>query len=311
MRLCLVGHGAIAEKHMEALSRFADIEPYVLVGRRIDPTTCFAKKWGFSKYYLDYDQALSDNAIDIVVITSPNELHVEHTEKALVAGKHILLEIPIALNAIDAERITKMARESNSCLMIAHTMRFFPALKEVRRRIHSGELKIHQIIGFIGLLRRTNVTSAGKPRSWVDDLLWHFGAHMVDAALWVTGHTRTTNVSCHLGPQNPTQGVMDLSLGMSLPGGELVTINQSFNISKFRWTIVFIGEETTLEFNMNGLYDAKGTIIVPQQSIVDLYEQDLEFINAIREKRDPAITGEDILSSMRILHHAQSIAIRN
>lgn len=309
MRLCLVGYGAIAERHMEALSEISDVEPHVLVGRREEPTAAFAEKWRFNNYSLNYDQAVVDPAVDIVVITSPNALHVEHAEGALQAGKHVLLEIPIALNVAEAERISRLARESGNRFMVAHTMRFFPALREVHRRVHEGELKIHQIIGFLGLLRRTNVTSAGKPRSWVDDLLWHFGAHLVDAALWVTGHAEASNLSCQFGPPHPTQGIMDLSLGMTLPGGELVTNNQSFNVSELRWTITYIGEEDTLEFNMNGLTDSEGTIIVPQQSIVDLRKQDSEFIESIREGRDPAITGEDVLPSMRILERAQTIAM--
>jgi 2-hydroxy-4-carboxymuconate semialdehyde hemiacetal dehydrogenase len=309
MRLCLVGYGAIAGKHMEAFSEIADIEPYVLVGRRQEPTAEFAAKWGFGNYILDYHQALSDPNVDLVVITSPNAMHVEQAEAALQAGKHVLLEIPIALNLSEAERITRLSRQSGQRFMVAHTMRFFPALREVHRRVRDGELRIHQIIGFLGLMRRTNVTAAGKPRSWVDDLLWHLGAHLVDAALWVTGNTQAANLSCRFGPKHATQGIMDLSLGMTLPSGELVTINHSFNVSELRWTMTFIAEEDTLEFNMNGLYASDGREIVPQRSVVDLRDQNHEFIVSIQEGRDPAVTGEDVLPAMRILDRAQSIAL--
>jgi len=309
MRLCLVGCGAIAEKHMEAFREIADIDPYVVVGRREEPTNAFSEKWGFSNHTLDYRQALSDPAVDAVAITSPNAMHVEHAEAALRAGKHVLLEIPIALSLSEAERITSLSRQSGQRFMVAHTMRFFPALREVHRRVRDGELRIHQIIGFLGLMRRTNVTSAGKTRSWVDDLLWHFGAHLVDAALWVTGNTQVSNLSCRFGPKHATQGIMDLSLGMMLPGGELVTINQSFNVSELRWAMTFIAEEDTLEFSMNGLFASDGREIVPQRSVVDLHDQNREFIASIREGRDPAVTGEDVLPAMRILDRAQSIAL--
>ncbi|MBI2841966.1 MAG: Gfo/Idh/MocA family oxidoreductase [Armatimonadetes bacterium] len=305
MRICVVGYGAIAEKHMEAFSAIDGVHPRVLVGRRKEPAAQFASKWGFDNYALDLEEALDDDSVDAVVITSPNELHAEQTARSLKAGKHVLLEIPMALNLSDAERITELSRHLGLRLMIAHTMRYFPAIQEVPRRVANGELKIHHMVGFLGLFRRSNVTSAGNPRSWTDNLLWHFGAHMVDIALWTTGNSRAETISCRFGPVHPTQGIMDLSLSMALPSGELFTLAQSYNVHQFRWRMTFIGEENTLDFDMGALYDSDGTIIIPQRSITDLHEQNREFVEAVREGRDPAITGEDVLPAMRILQEAQ------
>lgn len=70
-------------------------------------------------------------------------------------------------------------------------------------------------------------------------------------------------------------------------------------------------QEATLDFAIGELRDASGEIVVPQQSIVELGEQDREFIDAVRENRDPAITGEAILPTMRILQEAQDSRSRN
>ena len=59
---------------------------------------------------------------------------------------------------------------------------------------------------------------------------------------------------------------------------------------------------------MGALYDTRGKIIVPQHSITDLYDQDVEFVRSILEDRDPDITGEDVLPAMKILQQAQSLA---
>ena len=307
MRICLVGYGAIAAKHMEAFRAIRDVEPRVLVGRRKDQCGEFASRWGFHRHTLELDEALNDPAVDAVVITSPNELHAEQAELALRRDKHVLLEIPMALNLDDAERLTRLSRQRNRRLMIAHTMRYFPAIEEVHRRVAAGDLHIHHIVGFFGLMRRSNVTSSGKLRSWTDNILWHFGAHMVDLALWTTGST-DADVFCRFGPAHPSQGVMDLSLHLALPGGQLVTLAQSFNSHPFRWRATFIGEETTLDFDMGILRDYAENIVVPEQSVTDLRAQNQEFISAIREDRDPAITGEDVLPAMRILQKAQACA---
>lgn len=308
MNLCLVGYGAIAEKHMDAFSTIEEVEPYILVGRQREPTAEFAKKWRFRRFTLNIKEALADPKVDAVIITSPNVLHAEQTEQSLQAGKHVLVEIPMALNVNDAEHVTKLSRQKGRRLMVAHTMRYFPGIREVHRRVTTGEMKIYHIVGFFGLMRRMNITSTGKPRSWTDNLLWHFGAHMVDAALWTTGYTKASNVLCQFGPKHPTQSIMDMSLCMTLPGGELFTLAQSYNVSDFRWRLTFIGEQNTLDFDNGTLRDTDGKIIVPYQSIVDLHEQDREFIEAIRRYRDPTITGEDVLPAMRILQTAQESA---
>ena len=308
MKLCMVGYGAIAERHVEAFGAIGGVEPWALVGRRAEPAAEFASRWKFRSWTLDLDEALADPALEVVVITSPNALHAAQAEKSLNAGKHVLLEIPMALNLPDAERVTRLARRVRLRLMVAHTMRTFPALLEVRRRVEAGELRIYHIVGLFGLPRRSNTTFAGNPRSWTDDLLWHFGAHMVDMALWLTGHREARRLFCQIGPKHPTQNVMDLSLCMTLPGGELVTFAQSFNLASFQWKVTFIGEQTTLVYDKGTLQGAEGEVIVPGRPIQDLRDQNQEFIAAIREGRDPSITGEEVLPAMRILQAAQDSA---
>jgi 2-hydroxy-4-carboxymuconate semialdehyde hemiacetal dehydrogenase len=305
MKICLVGYGAIADRHMEALARIDDVVPWHLVGRRPEPTDAFADKWGFKNRGISLDEALRDEQLDCVVITSPNELHTPQAEQAVLAGKHVLLEIPMSLSLRDAAHITGLAEKHRRKLMVAHTMRTFSSLKEIRRRVDEGEFRIHHVSGLFGLPRRSNTTYHGNPRSWTDNLLWHFGAHMIDAVLWTTGHNSARLASCIRGPLHPTQGVLDLSLNMSLPGGELFTLAQSYNISRFQWRLTFIGEEDSLEFRENSLYDGQGNVLVEDEPITDLLEQDEGFIHSIRNNHDPLIPARDILPTMGLLQEAR------
>jgi 2-hydroxy-4-carboxymuconate semialdehyde hemiacetal dehydrogenase len=308
MNICLVGYGAIAEKHMEAFSAIDGVVPRVLVGRRMEPATEFAARWGFRTVTMQLDEALADDAIDAVVIASPNALHAEQAVASLQAHKHVLLEIPMALNLADAKQVVELAAKSDRQVMVAHTMRYFPALREIRRRVVEEDFTIQHIVGFFGLPRRENVTSAGKARSWTDDILWHFGAHMVDVVLWLTGNRNATAFSCQFGPKHPTQGVMDMSLSMTLPGGALFTLAQSFNLELLRWTLTVVGDQGTLEFDNGTLYDLKRKELVAYQSIVDLHEQNREFVDAVRNDRPPAITPADVLPAMGILDKAERIS---
>lgn len=307
MKFCLVGYGAIAEKHMEAFRGIPEAYPAWLVGRREQPTAEFAARWGFERRTLELEDALSDPSLDAVVITSPNDLHAGQTERSLQAGKHVLCEIPLALSLEDAERVTRLSRSQDRRLMVAHTMRSFPAIRTLRERVESGALHIEHFVGQFTMVRRRNVTADGKPRSWTDNLLWHHGAHMVDAILWITRNT-TADVFCRFGPEHPTQGVMNLSLSMGLPGGQIATVAQSYGSLEFRWRLDVFAEEATLVFDLGELRDSDGSIIVPRRSIVDLHDQNREFVEAVRDGRDPAIAGEDVLPTMRILHDAQVCA---
>jgi len=308
MNICMVGYGAIAGKHMEALSSIEGVRPHVLVGRRPEPTAEFAEKWGFGHYTLDLEAALADDTVDAVVVVSPNDQHVPQAEMVLQAGKHLLLEIPIALNFEDSRRVTALSRRVDRRLMICHTMRYIPAIREVHRRVAEGRLRLHQIVAFFGLLRRTNTTWTGAPRSWTDNILWHHGAHLVDLAMWVNGCREATQVHCRFGPAHPTQKIMDMNLSMLLPGKVLVSISQSYNISSFRLRALFIGEEATLEFDDGKLLDGEGRVVVPETSSRDLCAQDQEFITSVREGRDPGITGEEVLPAMQVLQRAQASA---
>lgn len=292
---------------MEAFSEFPEVHPAWLVGRREAPAGEFAARWSFDHYTLDLQEALADPEVDAVIITSPNQLHAEQTERSLKAGKHVLCEIPLALNLGDARRVTRLSREEGRHLMVAHTMRTFPAIRELRRRVESGELHVEHFVGEFMMARRKNVTADGKPRSWTDNVLWHHGAHMVDAMLWITRNT-TADVFCRFGPEHPTQGVMNLSMSLLLPGGTVGTLAQSYGSYQFRWRLDVFAREDTLSFSMGELRDSKGEIVVPQRSIVDLREQNREFVQAILEHRDPAVTGEDVLPTMKILHDAQACA---
>ena len=309
MKLCMVGYGSIAECHMQAFGQIDKVNAHVLVGRRQEPTAAFAKQWGFNRHTLNLDEALADGDVDAVVITSPNQVHAAQAQKVLEAGKHLLLEIPMALNYADAEKITRLSRRVDRRLMICHSMRFMPAMVELRRQVASGQLRLHHIVGFFGILRRSNTSWTGKQRSWTDNILWHHCCHLVDLALWMTGAGESQDVQCRFGPKHPTQGIMDISLSMVLPGHVLVTIAQSYNMSAFRWRVLFIGQEATFEFDTGELLDGGGKVVMPRCSIVDLLDQDREFVAAVREDRDPAVAGEDALGAMKALEAAQASAL--
>src|SRR6202030_2727464 len=81
-----------------------------------------------------------DPTIDAVYIATPHQFHVEHASLAAAAGKHIILEKPMALTLADCDAITAAVEKSGVRLVIGHTHAFDPAIRAMRTMIASGEL---------------------------------------------------------------------------------------------------------------------------------------------------------------------------
>jgi predicted dehydrogenase len=88
----------------------------------------------------DLEAAIHDPEVDAVDICLPTPLHREATEAALAAGKHVLLEKPIALTLEDADAIVQAAERSDRVFMVGLVLRFWPEYVELQRRLASGEL---------------------------------------------------------------------------------------------------------------------------------------------------------------------------
>src|SRR6185295_12846973 len=93
--------------------------------------------FGYRKWTTDLGEALADPEVDVVIIAGPSETHVEMALASLEAGKHTLVEIPIAMNLAGAEQVVATAKERGLTLGVVHPMRFrqerHPVIDRVRR----------------------------------------------------------------------------------------------------------------------------------------------------------------------------------
>ena len=145
------------------------------------------------------------------------------------AGKHVLIEIPIADSVADSQALLKIAKETGVTAMGGHVRRFNPSHQWVHKRIVKGELKIQQMDVQTYFFRRTNINAAGKPRSWTDHLLWHHAAHTIDLFQYQTGET-VSDLYAVQGPRHPQLKIaMDMGIVMKVPSGAILTLSLSFN----------------------------------------------------------------------------------
>jgi 2-hydroxy-4-carboxymuconate semialdehyde hemiacetal dehydrogenase len=310
VRLAFLGYGSIARQHARALQSLGDpdVRLVAVMGRVESSAAEFAKEFDIEIATTDLDALLARPEVDGIVICSPTDLHASQTEQALRAGKHVLCEIPLATSLADVDRLARLADDMDRRLMVCHTERYYRALLEARGRIALGALHPHAIVSRYGFLRRQNVNWVGRQRSWTDNLLWHHGCHAVDAALWLLG-AEQVEVSAQVALPSAQLGIpMDLAIGLRTPRDQVVSIAMSYNTHLPLHDYLIIGEETTLLFS-DGELRSKDEVLVPRQDLQDLtgpiMAQDAEFLAAVREHREPAISPRAIRPAMAVLQAVQ------
>ena len=305
MKICMVGQGAFAKKHLNGLARIEGIQVASIAGGSPESTEAVAKQYGIPHWTTNLEEALAQPGIEAAILTSPTQLHAAQAIQVMQAGKHVEIEIPIADNLADAQRIDAVRKQTGKVAMAGHTRRFNPSHQWIHNRIRAGELKIQQLDVQTFFFRRTNMNAEGKPRSWTDHLLWHHACHTVDLFQYQTGET-ASEVQALQGPIHPELGIaMDMSIGMKVPSGAICTLSLSFNNDGPLGTFFrYICDNGTYIARYDDLFDGKENKIDVSKvdvSMDGIELQDREFIAAIREDREPNGSVAQVLPAMQTL----------
>jgi 2-hydroxy-4-carboxymuconate semialdehyde hemiacetal dehydrogenase len=309
MKICVAGQGAFGQKHLDALKRIPEVEVTSLVGGNQDATAEVAKKYGIPHHTGDLGEGIK--RADAVILTTPTQMHFRQGEQVMRAGKHVLIEIPVADSVADSEGLEAIAKETGITAMAGHVRRFNPSHQWIHNRITKGELKVLQMDVQTYFFRRTNMNAAGKPRSWTDHLLWHHAAHTVDLFQYQAGET-VSDCFAVQGPIHPTLGIaMDMGIVMKTPSGAICTLSLSFNNdgplgSFFR----YICDNGTYNAYYDDLVDGKKNPIDLSKvdvSMDGIELEDREFIAAIKGKREPNGSLAQVLPAMKVLGRLEQI----
>jgi 2-hydroxy-4-carboxymuconate semialdehyde hemiacetal dehydrogenase len=232
-------------------------------------------------------------------------MHAAQGEQCMRAGKHVMIEIPMADSVADSERLLHVQRETGVVAMAGHTRRFNPSHQWIHNRIRAGELTILQMDVQTYFFRRTNTNALGKPRSWTDHLLWHHACHTVDLFAYQTGENASHAYALQ-GPKHPVLGIaMDMSIGLKVAAGAICTLSLSFNNDGPLGTFFrYICDKGTYIARYDELLDGKNNPIDVSKVAVSMNGielQDREFFAAIRDGREPNSSLAQCLPAMQTL----------
>ncbi|KAJ7588040.1 hypothetical protein C8J56DRAFT_940760 [Mycena floridula] len=242
LKFGILGAAAIAPPALILPARsHPEVLVYAVAARDKARATAFAKKHGIPKVHNDYQELLNDPDIDVIYNPLPNGLHFEWTMKALLAGKHVLLEKPAANTAEETEQMYELAASKGLVLLEAFHYRFHPAIQRVKAIITSGEL---------GAVKHIS-TALSLPRGFIgtQDIRFDYslgGGAMMDMGCYTMSCLR------YLASSNPTS-VISASAEVSIPTGS----PKDFKANIDRRTIA------TLEFPNNITGDLTCDLAMP------------------------------------------------
>ena len=140
LRWGVIGPGAIAETFVDATHKYTAQRITAVASRTPGKGEAFAGSRGIAKTYSSYEQLVSDPDIDVVYVATTHEFHLEHALLAIEAGKHVLVEKPIAITAEQAQRIADAATGAKVLAMEAMWTRYLPHTDVIRQLLADGAL---------------------------------------------------------------------------------------------------------------------------------------------------------------------------
>ena len=203
LNIGLVGYGFMGRTHSNAfrqVNQFFDLEYQPVLkavcARDGEKAKAFAAQWGYESIETSWRNLIARNDIDLIDIASPNDTHAEIAIAAAAAGKMVLCEKPLAMNAAQAERMVEAVEKAGVANMVWYNYRRVPAVTLAKQLIDEGRLGriFHYRAKFLqdwtiskdlpqggAALWRLDVNVAGS--GVTGDLL----AHCIDTAMWLNG----------------------------------------------------------------------------------------------------------------------------
>ena len=335
VKIGIIGCGAIGLVHADAYAKVPDAELVAMSDLYSDRLQEKAQKYHVSKIFSDYHQLLADPEIDAVSICVPNYMHAPIAMDAFKAGKHVLLEKPMTLNAALAQDIIAARDASGKKLQMGMVWRQKDEARIVKDAIVSGRLgEVYQIR--VKLIRRRGIPGLGgwfttKACSGGGGLI-DIAVHFLDLVMWATDYWEPTRVSAKVYGKfgTPIKDYHYISMWAGPPKMDGV-----FDVDDYAAGFVRFGKKATLSFEVAWACNAEdesyveflgdkggvkcgsnsgktvfhtevggkiSDITVNYNNSTDCFvEQCSQFIAAIQGKGEIPATGEQGLQTMRLL----------
>ncbi len=194
--VAVVGAGSIATAHLDAYQREPAAAVVAVMDRHPERARLLAARYGVDQVPETLDALLGDDRVDAVSVCTANDSHAEVALAVLQAGRHVLVEKPLATTLVDALAVERAAARSGRVAQVGFVRRFSGNVVALQRFIEAGDL------GEIYYARAANLRRAGHPGGWYGERhrsgggpLIDIGSHVLDLAWYLMGRPVPVTVS--------------------------------------------------------------------------------------------------------------------
>ncbi len=318
IKIGVIGAG-IGQRHINSYARVPNAQVIAVCDLDEQRARLAAQENGAPEatIFTDYEKLLARDDIDAVSVCLPNALHFPATKAALEAGKHVLCEKPLAMNAEQAQEIVEAAEKFGRKCMVAQVKRFSPQAQYLKKLIENGDLGT-PYYGRAYWLRRYGIPGFGtwftaKEQSGGGPLI-DIGVHMLDVAWWLMGCPRPTAAMgatyAQFGPrgkglgagsmravddENAAFDVEDLAVGLiRFEDGQSINVEVSWAIhtERDRQGVEIFGDKAGVEWGeivkVHTDRDGAGHSEMIEVGFGDMWQNQMQhFIDCIIEDRTP------------------------
>jgi predicted dehydrogenase len=308
----LFGCGWIQDFHARGVLAHGD-ELVGVANHRESSAVAFAARHGIERVTTDWEALAADPDVDAAVVSTPNALHAPQAIALLRAGKHVLVEKPMATSVVEADAMIEASRGTGAWLMVAHCWRFRQEVIAMRDRIVAGAL------GEVVKTRGYGVHANWGPSGWFTDpalagggALVDMGVHAIDTARFLLGDPEPTRVCAAVGTRYARGRYAVDDDGIVLIGWS----NGTNSVVESGWWQPHLGglEADTEVYGTEGyarIWPADDPGEDYEHCTQPMYSAQMaEFLDAIEEGRQPRPSGEDGRVVMRIVEEAYASAAR-
>lgn len=325
----LIGTGSICQSvHIPAYVKNPDAEIVAICDINEETLNKVGDNLGIdAKYrFTDYTKLLKMDEIELVDVCTPNFVHMDPTIKALDAGKHVMCEKPIALNAKEGQKMVDAEQRSGKKLMIAYCWRWNSGAQALKRFVDDGQMG-DIYYARVQALRRRGVPSWGvfidKEKQGGGPLI-DIGCHALDLTLFLMGHPKPVAANgmsvTKFGTKKGTFGswgawdydnytVEDFAAGfIRFENGATLVLESSFcaNIEKDVFNTSLMGTEGGATLDPLKMYREENETLIDVSPVylknVGTHEAEIyAFIDAIRNDKPSPVPGEQGLMVAKIL----------
>src|SRR5688572_25311155 len=192
IKVAVAGVGFIGPVHIESLRRAGNIEVVALFHPFENEAAEKAASMGIPRYYIDYDKMVKEEDFDSVHICTPNNLHYPMAKTALLAGKHVVCEKPLATTVKEAEELLALATEKKLVHAVSFKFRYFPLVGQMKEMREKGEVgNVFSIMGSYlqdWLFYATDYNWRLEPdKSGDSKAIADIGSHLIDLIEYISG----------------------------------------------------------------------------------------------------------------------------